>query len=454
MDEFNREAFFCTDDIFSQENNLLFFHGRKDVDSIKINGILVNLNEVCFYLKKHPAVNDARVIFSKKLSRIIACVIYKSDFTDFNVLDYLKEKIIAQAVPQEIICFNSFPLTTTGKTDIQAIIKAVELREQPTSYSSLGEGLSLELVNIIREFAPTDTQSHITLYHLSELGIDSISLSRLVNKINLVFKLRANPICIKEVVKLTLSTLDVLIKERVVMEHNNTQTKSILFLFPPISGEGAVLYQETKFVRVLKYNNGLSVRYLTASTLSNDDIVFNDDDLINDFTNTILNIQPEGNYYLAGWSDGGIKAWKVAEELEKQGKTIRFLGLIDSTCPYFYRGKEELYQHDLSQLIEMICIEINQKYDEKLIPEKKNFKNNEDMLSYINNELVQQATNKNVKKLLSVMSYSLRMNQQFHFTSLKTNIYIYIAAQTQEKMGSSDLGWKEVSKDCQIFLIN
>ena len=46
----------------------------------------------------------------------------------------------------------------------------------------------------------------------------------------------------------------------------------------------------------------------------------------------ILNIQPHGNYILAGYSFGGLVAFEAAKRLMSRGRTVRLLGLIEC-CP-------------------------------------------------------------------------------------------------------------------------
>jgi thioesterase domain-containing protein/acyl carrier protein len=44
-------------------------------------------------------------------------------------------------------------------------------------------------------------------------------------------------------------------------------------------------------------------------------------------------VQPGGPYYLAGWSFGGFVAFEMALQLESQGETVAFVGLLDSMSP-------------------------------------------------------------------------------------------------------------------------
>ncbi len=446
------QRFFCTDDIFSQVDNVLLFHGRKDIHSLKINGVLVNLNEVTYHLKQHPAIKDAQVVFSKKLSVIIACVIYNKEAIEFNIIDYLRKKVIPQALPHESVIFESFPLTETGKTDIQAIIRTIDGREKQWASHSLIENSFQELAVIVKKYSPSSLELCSSHHTLMELSFDSISLSRLISDINRKFKLQTYPIRISELsffAAPTLFNLNTLINEHLTC--NNSNNKTLLFLLPPISGEGTILYQQTQFIHEIEKNSNFIVHCLAISALPSEHISFENDELTQEFVNTILKLQPEDNYYLAGWSDGGVKAWKVAEKLEQQGKKVQFLGLIDSVCPYFYKEKEALYQQDLFQLIEIICTDITQNYRENLNEIKKDFKNIEDMITYIDTELMQQVKNMNIRKMLSVISYSLRTNRHIDFKPLKASAYIYIASQTQQRLASNDLGWGMITKDYRLF---
>lgn len=49
-----------------------------------------------------------------------------------------------------------------------------------------------------------------------------------------------------------------------------------------------------------------------------------------DYADIIRRQQPEGPYYLVGWSMGGVIAVSIARELERRGQKAAFVGLIDS----------------------------------------------------------------------------------------------------------------------------
>jgi acyl transferase domain-containing protein/thioesterase domain-containing protein len=48
------------------------------------------------------------------------------------------------------------------------------------------------------------------------------------------------------------------------------------------------------------------------------------------YINLIRQVQPEGPYFLAGYSYGGNMAWEMAVQLQQQGQDVKYLGLLDS----------------------------------------------------------------------------------------------------------------------------
>jgi thioesterase domain-containing protein len=57
------------------------------------------------------------------------------------------------------------------------------------------------------------------------------------------------------------------------------------------------------------------------------------DEMIADYATALRQLQPEGPYYLAGWSTGGIFAFALAEALERAGEAVAMVALFDSPLP-------------------------------------------------------------------------------------------------------------------------
>ncbi|NMF67334.1 hypothetical protein DP115_33225 [Brasilonema octagenarum UFV-OR1] len=54
------------------------------------------------------------------------------------------------------------------------------------------------------------------------------------------------------------------------------------------------------------------------------------DNMAVEYAKVIRQHQPDGSYYLMGWSMGGVVAVSVAQELEQQGQKVAFVGLVDA----------------------------------------------------------------------------------------------------------------------------
>ncbi len=52
-----------------------------------------------------------------------------------------------------------------------------------------------------------------------------------------------------------------------------------------------------------------------------------------DYIEAMRSVQPEGPYQIGGWSLGGVTAFEIAQQLQKQGQTVSRLVLIDTVTP-------------------------------------------------------------------------------------------------------------------------
>ena len=110
----------------------------------------------------------------------------------------------------------------------------------------------------------------------------------------------------------------------------------ILFMFPPGSG-GYESYINSilpilSTSNVIAFNNYYQhiMTKIKSDKQTNIDYTF----LAQFYMQFIKKLQPQGPYYLFGWSFGGILAFEIARQLEQQGETIRFLGLLDPLFNY------------------------------------------------------------------------------------------------------------------------
>ena len=63
------------------------------------------------------------------------------------------------------------------------------------------------------------------------------------------------------------------------------------------------------------------------------------EDMAADYIKEIRTVQPEGPYFLGGYSSGGVVAFEMAQQLYAQGQKVAMLALFDSYCPVYFNPK-------------------------------------------------------------------------------------------------------------------
>ncbi|TGO46852.1 hypothetical protein BCON_0304g00010 [Botryotinia convoluta] len=163
--------------------------------------------------------------------------------------------------------------------------------------------------------------------HVFEIGITSIHLIRLKQKLQSRFSIPEIPVRImmqNSTVRELATALENLGKPRnyepIIALQNNAR-KAPLWLFHP--GVGEVLV----FLNLAKYLPDRSVFALRARGFEKGETFFTDiKEAVNTYFEAIKSKQPQGPYLLAGYSYGTMLAFETAKLLEASGDEISFLG--------------------------------------------------------------------------------------------------------------------------------
>ena len=102
-----------------------------------------------------------------------------------------------------------------------------------------------------------------------------------------------------------------------------------LFLIHP---GGGTLLNYVHLVRHLPPDipvHGIQARGLDGASEPHDSV----EQMAADYVDEIRRLQPGGPYLLAGHSFGGVIAFEMARQLQRQGEPVAFLGLFDSVAP-------------------------------------------------------------------------------------------------------------------------
>ncbi|MCZ0990622.1 alpha/beta fold hydrolase [Streptomyces diastatochromogenes] len=73
------------------------------------------------------------------------------------------------------------------------------------------------------------------------------------------------------------------------------------------------------------------------------------EDMVEDYVRQVRDVQPNGPYYLLGWSFGGTLAHAMAAELQRRGEEVALLALLDS-APASHFADLELLDEDMVRM--------------------------------------------------------------------------------------------------------
>jgi amino acid adenylation domain-containing protein len=317
-----------------KEDGIIEFLGRND-HQVKIRGFRVEPEEIEAVLIRHSAIQQALVLPLSDPQgdrRLIAYVVPQPEIElSRKVLrQYLETQIPGYLIPAIIMVIEAFPLTAVGKIDRAAL---------PTPDAESGEGFiaprSMTEIQIARMFSDL-----LGVYPISardnffELGGHSLSAIRLMGRLKKQFNQDVPPSAFFQ--EATVEHLaQIMYKGSAYLPPYSLvglQTKGSkppLILVHPASGNVRAYLRMISFMKEDQPVYAFEESYLSDQWKPCDNVV----ELAERYLVLLREFQPQGPYYLGGWSFGGVIAFEMARRLERQGQTVALLAMIDSYAP-------------------------------------------------------------------------------------------------------------------------
>jgi len=331
----NREKIYRTGDIVRiTSNGECEFLQRAD-NQVKLRGYRIELGEIESALYSYRYVNEAAVIikeFKPGDVRLIAFVVMENQ-SKLNLSEvklYLGKKLPEFMVPSLIIELEKLPLTPNGKVDKKALaaMAAVDTITKQERVEPRNE-TEMKLVKIWQKALGTDKVGVTDDFF--ELGGHSLLAVALFNEINKKFGtdlplslLFTSP---------TIEGISFHIKERkynqahpILLKLKNGNGRHPLFL---VHGAGGNVFLYKELAEHL--HNEIPVYGVQSIFLVNNDFTERKIiDMADRYVNEILTVQPEGPYHLAGYCMGGTVALEIAQQLQRRGKSVAMLALLET----------------------------------------------------------------------------------------------------------------------------
>ena len=325
----------------------LLFYGRAD-RQLKIRGFRIEPGEVEATLMDHPAIAQLAVLGRTDISnrtRLAAYVVPQAgaEMPAASVLrSYLAERLPEHLIPAAFVALDALPLTANGKLDTNALPKPEwnsEFGYQPprTSAESLLCRLFSDLTGATRvgvhdDFFRLGGHSLLVMLLIAHVQRETgreISVRSLFQ--------HPTPAELSKILDGPLPSIDGELAQRTCRE--------TVFLVPGQGGEDPRL---ARFM--LGCESGVHVTpisYPDWTKMVGAD--FDIDSLVAHVAGQIQAYAPSGPLMLAGYSLGGHIAYLAAQTLLSAGRSICFLGILDTgTEPIFiphFKGMQRLYNH-------------------------------------------------------------------------------------------------------------
>jgi tyrocidine synthetase-3 len=321
------------------------FLGRLD-HQVKIRGFRIELGEIENQLLKKEEIKEAVVLNRESENGdkyLYAYIVWKTTSLETAKLrEYLSRSLPDYMIPSYFVEIEKTPLTTSGKIDRSAlpIPQREETRESLLTPYTPKDVLEQKLMEIWAEILAIDIERIGATSNFFHLGGHSLKATIMTEKIQK--ELNVNMPLIEVFKTPTIKQLAEYIRttetESFALQDNNlvlirkgTEKDHHLFFVHDTTGE---VDRFIKFCNYLKI--GFNCWGLRADRLENYiPLNISLKDIAQKYIKKIKKVQPPGHgpYYIAGWSMGGLIAFEMARQLEKEKEKVAFLGLIDSKAP-------------------------------------------------------------------------------------------------------------------------
>jgi amino acid adenylation domain-containing protein len=312
----------------------LEFRGRRDFQ-VKLNGIRIELGEIEAMLVSHPEVREAAVVVradqGPENRKLVAYVVPRtgSMLSIDGLREHMTQRLPPYMLPATYVTLQTLPLTVNGKLDTKALPSPAPDTYASSSRVPPATELEHRLAAIWRELLQLERVG--VTDNFFDLGGHSLKAVLLMSRlreatgkalpISVLFKAPTIRALATQVESRSATTGESFVQLR------SGGHREPLFVFHAAGGD-VLCYQP--LLRHL--DPDMPVYGFHRSELSDQRVpAFHSlEQLADKYLPRLLQEQPRGPYYLAGWSSGGLLALEMAARLERAGHAVAMVMLIDT----------------------------------------------------------------------------------------------------------------------------
>ena len=341
-------------------DGVIEYVGRVDFQ-VKVRGFRIELGEIESVLASHPGVSQAVVVAREDRPgdrRLVAYVVPgEAGADDPGTLgpalrEHAQDRLPEYMVPVAVVPVAELPLTPSGKLDRRAL-PAPDYADGSTGRGPrnqweeilcglFAEVLGLPSVGIDDDFFALGGHSLLATGLIgrirAELGIDIA--------IRAVFR---SPTVAQLAARLMSNTIPDSFENpfAVVLPLRTEADQAPLWCIHP---GGGLCWSYLSFVPQIQDRPiyGIQARGYDGTSKLPETI----EEMVSDYLEQLLEVQPDGPFYLLGWSYGGTVAHAMAAELERRGHKVALLALLDSAPSSHFAAQDDVLEADARAALE------------------------------------------------------------------------------------------------------
>jgi amino acid adenylation domain-containing protein len=319
--------------------------GRLD-HQVKIRGIRIEPGEIETVLAQHSNVHQTVVIVREDADsdrRLLAYIVPKQDTasTISDIRQFLSTKLPQYMMPSAFVLLDKLPLTPNGKVDRRALPAPDFSRQQPeTTFVAPRNEVERQLTQIWEQILGVPSIG--VKDNFFELGGHSLLAVKLFWQIEKTFN-KNLPLAIL----FQSGTVEALAKELAtnnalantfeqqnklkaswssLVEIQPNGSKPPFFCVHGLGGEVLCFRELAKYLGSEQPFYGLQPQGLDKKQPPHTRL----ENMASHYIQEIKTLQPNGPYFLGGYSFGGVVAFEMARQLREQGEQVGILVILDS----------------------------------------------------------------------------------------------------------------------------
>jgi thioesterase domain-containing protein len=445
------------------------FLGRID-HQVKIRGFRIELGEIEALLGQHSAVRKV-VALAREDSlgdkRLVAYIVPRPGQppTSAELRAFLKEKLPEPMLPAAFILLDKLPLTPNGKIDRRALPAPDTIRSELGGvHITPRDGVELQLLSIwegllhVRPIGVTD--------NFFELGGHSLLAVRLMAQIQQRF---GQDLPLATLFQgATIEHLASILRQQVMSRPHSplveiqagfspTETTSIaggkqrLPFFCVHPADGTVLSYADLAHQLAPDQPFYG---LQAPGLDGEQEPYTQlEAMATHYLEAIRSIQAEGPYLLGGWSMGGVVAFEMAQQLQRQGQPVALLVLLDSWTPAALYNPDGTASEDDTKLLGNFLANLRGRFAKELPAPPADLQQlgPDEQLNYFLEHakllefLLPDTGLVQLHRLLQVFKSNVRAMWRYTPQPYPGQITLFQAAQQPDSADGPAPGWSELS---------